>query len=184
LFPVLVALLPLAFIRQDQRHYPARSQAIYAVGYILVVGLAAVFMAVLSAQSITDNRHSVAVTPDLVLAADWAKVNTPRDSLFYFASASPPHSMDMSQFRVYAERSVSHSYKDLSMVAYSHAADLVRLTSRQEYLEDLARTPEGIRIAAREIHADYILLKIYEASAPPEWVKVYQNAEYAIYRVQ
>jgi len=133
---------------------------------------------------VVDERHNAQAAPPLVQLALWAKDNTPSDAVVAYASTqSLPFAM--SQFRYYAQRAVSHSNKDLSMVAYSHIEDLPALYERQRHIVALSATPQGTLQLMEELEADYIVINYDEVpfeAAPPQLEELLRVGSFALYQ--
>ncbi|MDW8172150.1 MAG: hypothetical protein RML73_06660, partial [Anaerolineae bacterium] len=137
-----------------------------------------------SARPVEDNRNNTAVMPPLVQLALWAKENTSVDAVFAYATTSGAPS-DMSQFRYYAQRAISHSHKDLSMVAYSHIQDMIALYDRQVRFAVLSQTPEGVLQLMEEAQADYVIINYDQVpfeNPPVELDEILRVGSFALYR--
>jgi hypothetical protein len=135
-------------------------------------------------RPIADNRNNPAAMPPLVQLALWAKDHTPLDAVFAYATTSTAP-FEMSQFRYHAQRAVSHSHKDLSMVAYSHIEDLPALYERQLRFARLSQTQAGVLALMEEANADYLIINYNEVpyeTAPPELEELLRVGSFALYQ--
>jgi hypothetical protein len=116
------------------------------------------------------------LTPAKVHAAelaDWARSATPTDSLFYF---------DAPDFRMRAERSITHSLNDVGLAAYGARSLLVPFWERYSRLEGAYADPLELVKTSREFDADYVVVR-GDRARPTGLAPVFENGSYAVYPV-
>ena len=117
-----------------------------------------------------------------VAAADWAKANTPKDSLFYLTTRD-------SNFRSLASRSLLLGYTDLPLTIYSRlrSTDILKLTAE---IDQAARYPASFACVLSAKGVDYVLTLIDKPLEPcmngtqsstPQ--AEYKNTWFIIYRL-
>jgi hypothetical protein len=107
----------------------------------------------------------------------WAQSNTPIDALFYWCHLEGRAEM---YFRAKAQRSITHSWKDLGHAIYERA-HLVAFYDRYRRLTDACSTRETATTMAQELKADYILTP--SGLGEVGTALCFKNAEYAVYAV-
>jgi hypothetical protein len=112
--------------------------------------------------------------PAIVQAGLWAKDNTPVNALFYDTFDTG------SSFRTWAQRSVTHGWKETGLVGYSQPLDLEPLMVRYNRILTNSQDAEDVLDLADELGADYI---IRDNRSPLDLPVVYSNDELMIYEV-
>ena len=107
----------------------------------------------------------------------WAQSDTPIDALFYWCHLEGRAEM---YFRAKAQRSITHSWKDLGHTIYERA-HLVAFYDRYRRLTDACSARETAMTMARELKADYILTP--SGLGEVGTALCFKNAEYAVYAV-
>lgn len=104
---------------------------------------------------------------------DWARTNTDIDALFYF---------DSLEFRFEAERSITHSWKDLALAYYSKT-ELVPFYERYSILNDAYNDPALLQQMALTYQADYLVVPTYLKYKIDQPI-AFNNNTYTVYFVQ
>lgn len=104
---------------------------------------------------------------------DWARTQTPINSLFYTNSL---------EFRFRAQRSITHSWKDLGIAYYSQTL-LVPFYERYTKLESGYQDPERLLQYADEYETEYIVTETADNLTLPLLI-VLQNTTYTVYQVE
>jgi hypothetical protein len=105
----------------------------------------------------------------------WARAETAPTALFLLR--------DGSNFRYYAQRSVTHAEKDLSAKAFSHGgAWLIAYTRRLHWLQEAFHDPVLLVERSREVDADYVIVE-KKTDVRLDWPVVYSNDAYIVYEV-
>ncbi len=134
---------------------------------ILVIG----FISINNYQSKIDEAARYA-QDDLTLY-EWALAESDVDALFYFNSL---------EFRFRAQRSITHSWKDLALAYYSRT-QLVPFYKRYLFLEDMYRDSEILKRTAIEYEADYLIIE-GRNNIFTNLSTVYENDSYTVYKVR
>lgn len=107
----------------------------------------------------------------------WAQSSTSQDALFYWCGLEYRQE---THFRAKAQRSITHSWKDLVTAIYTRAR-LVEFYERYHRLQEACQTPQTAITMARELKADYILAP---AGLPdPGLPLCFSSGRYAVYAV-
>jgi hypothetical protein len=105
----------------------------------------------------------------------WARAETSPDALFMLR--------DGSNFRYYAQRSVTHAEKDLSAKAFSHGgAWLITYAQRLHWLQEAFHDPVLLVERSREVDVDYVIVE-KKIDVRLDWPVVYSNDAYIVYEV-
>ena len=117
---------------------------------------------------------------DLLDLSAWARQKTAADALFFFGHPGPSliRATD-AEFRFRAERSLTHSWKDIGVAYYSRVR-LVEFHERYHALERARRDPVKLLSCARSLGTDYVVLSADEHLGLPV---AYRNSTYAVYRL-
>ena len=103
----------------------------------------------------------------------WAQTATPVDALFYY---------DSLDFRLGAQRSITHAWKDLGL-AYYGRVNLVPNARRIVAFDNGYRDPELMLSLAREDQVDYIIIDPF-VDFRLELPIAYRNASYTVYKLR
>jgi hypothetical protein len=178
---MIITIYALArFMQQAMKRYPFFSGNSTATAAIVGVLLAGTYQlpvmqpvwqipARLWAQAKVDLP---AEEQDALELYQWAKTETSADSLFYY---------DSLDFRFRAERSISHSWKDLGLAYYSRVL-LVPFYERYQKLQGAYKSEEEevVLLYAAEYEVDYIVVE--EAMALSlDLPVVFANDSYVVY---
>jgi hypothetical protein len=109
--------------------------------------------------------------------ANWARKETPEDSLFLFVYP------EMSQFRIYALRSIVTSYLGGGYAQFAGPRGLATWAKYQQKLEQIISTKDvsGLLELAEESAADYIIAPNNFPKAPG-WVFVLKDRYWTVYQ--
>ncbi len=118
-------------------------------------------------------RPNTQEPPAIVQAGLWAKENTPVNALFYDTFDNG------SNFRPWAQRSITNGWTELGLVGYSQPLELAPLTERYERILAHSQNAEDVLMMADELGADYI---IRDRRSPLNLPLVYSNDELSIYQ--
>jgi hypothetical protein len=125
------------------------------------------------------------VLSDLALAALWARDNTAADALFYVDAPDRPETWrhetydGPGRFRFFSLRSITHSWKDISLVAYTWPGEALDRLAQYEARRDAAQDPDLFRRTVAELGVTHVLLDVESTHFPDEPV-VYSNSGYKI----
>jgi tetratricopeptide (TPR) repeat protein len=131
--------------------------------------------------ALTPSRLWMQITPDHLKQGfyerrddfelyDWARTHTAPDSLFYH---------DSFEFRFWAQRSITHSYRDVGTTHYQ-GARMVEFYDRYKELER-ARQEVSLLLAQAEKHeVDFIVAT--SSQAQPVLPVAFSNSTYTVYR--
>ena len=103
----------------------------------------------------------------------WARTETPVEALFFY---------DSIDFRLGAQRSISHAWKDLGLAYYTRV-NLVPFARRIVTFDDSYASPETLVSMAQTAAADYIVIDPFldfELDLPI----VYRNGSYTVYELR
>lgn len=111
---------------------------------------------------------------------DWARTDTPEDSVFYY---------DNPAFRLFAERSITHSSKDFGQAFFARYL-LIDFYERYNRLESAFNEKDKLLDAVEYTDADYIvatrekqeLMKDYIGQF--DWQLVFENSNFAVYQIE
>jgi hypothetical protein len=118
---------------------------------------------------------------DMLGLTAWAREHTPEESLFFFGHPGDvPLVAREGQFRFRAQRSITHSWKDIG-VAYYVRRRMVEFHERYHALERARRDPAKLLSCARALGADYVVL----ASRGHDLgiAIAYRNPTYTVYQL-
>jgi hypothetical protein len=124
----------------------------------VLVGVVAI-IALQTASGLAYQRYDF-VAPNVypyIRAAQWAKQNTPQDSLFYMVNQANDFGFAI-EFRVYSLRSISHNMNEANLYRYANPEDTPMFEER--HAEQIAsyQNAESLIAMAQQYNADYILI--------------------------
>jgi hypothetical protein len=175
---IFVALIPailcLALLIKLRRPEVAHKRGYF--DYMLGSMIAACVLLIVT-TSLNDHLRQKA-EKDEVLADnralyDWARTNTDMNALFYF---------DSLDFRYEAERSITHSWKDLALAYYSKT-ELVPFYERYNILNNAYSNPLLLQQMALTYQADYLVVPNYLSYKIDQPI-AFSNNSYTVYTVQ
>lgn len=171
LIPAILCLAILIKLRrphaESQRRYFD-----YALGSVIATCILLVVYNSLS-MHLKQKAEMDEILADNRALYDWARTNTDIDALFYF---------DSLDFRYEAERSITHSWKDLALAYYSKT-ELVPFYERYNLLNDAYGDPAVLQQMALAYSADYLVVPNY-LNYKIEQPIAFNNIAYTVYVVQ
>lgn len=196
LFPLRLAVVPMLVAavlaaawsfpweRWPAVRVPVRYAAIpLALAGVLAAGLAWPAGAA-RAWTLLSPRSVATLSPiqrDMRALTTWAREQTPEQSLFFFGHpGNIPIVAREGQFRFHAQRSITHSWKDIG-VAYYVRGRMVEFHERYHALERARRDPVKLLSCARALGADYVVLG--SAATEPGLPVAYRNPTYTVYQM-
>jgi hypothetical protein len=177
----IVSLVISVMLRQNptQLHKILAEQLLFAPAVALLIGagvlfiyqygtlnsrqLFGAFLAVMIGQTVLGlvyQRYNF-VSPEVpayIQAAQWAKANTPPNSLIYHVQVPVGTSDHTLQFRLFSLRSLSHNMSEPSLYTYARPEDVPIF--EQRHAEQIAsyQNAESLIAMAQQYNADYILI--------------------------
>ncbi len=91
----------------------------------------------------------------------WVRQNTSSDALFYWCGFGPITTLN---FRRQSQRSVTHGWEELSMIAFDLSTFVPSLDSYRQ-LEDACNSIDSLVATAHELEADYLLISSSKGEA-------------------
>lgn len=121
--------------------------------------------------------------PPLYAAAQWLRDNTPQDALIY-CSTSAYLSRECFRVRLWAQRSITSDERSLRILLYTRRSEMdywyQQVEDSYRLLTDEARLYEQVARTG----ADYLVLETASSLQPEQFILVYQNDGYRIYRTR